>query len=339
MLIKALTAWSLSLSDFMHPGLLLQVATDNSPEVHQWVWWGFIALILLLLVVDLQLVMRKPHQINTKEAAIYSAVWITLGLLFTGVIWIWMGGVEASQYITAYLVEKSLSVDNVFLWAVLFSYFRVPNEYQHRVLFWGIFGALAMRAGFIFGGIALLESVHWIIYVFGAILLFTAYRIYQNSEEEEDPSGNPAIRFTKRFLPQTNHYHKDHFLVKENGKTLATPLLVVLIVIEFSDVIFAVDSIPAVLAVTQNKFIVFSSNAFAILGLRALYFLLADLKDRFVYLNKGLAIILAFVGIKFMLSDLWHIPTFASLLVIAVILTITIVLSIKATNEEKSVKS
>lgn len=339
MLIKGLLSWVANFSDLAHSGLLLQITVDNEPQVHQWIWWGFIAFIILLLIVDLKLVMREPHKITTREAAIYSAVWITLGVLFTAVIWIWMGAPSASQYITAYLVEKSLSVDNVFLWAVLFSYFRVPSEYQHRVLFWGIFGALVMRAAFIFGGIALLESVHWIIYVFGAILLFTSYRLYKSADEDEDPSDNPAIRFTKKFLPQTDHYHQERFIVKENGRTLATPLLAVLIVVELSDVIFAVDSIPAVLAVTQNKFIVFSSNAFAILGLRALYFLLADLKDRFVYLNQGLAIILAFVGLKFITSDFFHIPTFISLLIIAIVLTVTVVLSVRASKEEDKVKT
>jgi tellurite resistance protein TerC len=250
-----------------------------------------------------------------------------------------MGGYAASQYITAYLVEKSLSVDNVFLWAVLFTYFGVPSQYQHRVLFWGIFGALVMRAAFIFGGLALLNSIHWIIYVFGAVLLFTAYRLYTNDEKEEDPAHNPVIKFVRRFVPQTEHYHEDKFLVNLNGKTLATPLLTVLIVVELSDVIFAVDSIPAVLAVTQDKFLVFSSNAFAILGLRALYFLLADLKDRFIYLSNGLAVILAFVGIKFMVSEFYKIPTYLSLLFIAAVLTVTIVLSIRHTREEKKVKS
>ncbi len=315
------------------------ISTELSHPISGWIWWGFVAFIILLLIVDLKWVMNKPHKINTREAAIYSTVWIALGLLFMFVIWGWMGGKEAFQYLTAYLVEKSLSVDNVFLWAVLFSYFQVPSQYQHRVLFWGIFGALAMRAGFIFAGIALLSSIHWIIYVFGAILLVTAYRIYKQEDNEEDFSNNAIIRFVSKYVPQTDHYREDKFVVVENGKRLATPLLTVLIVIELSDVIFAVDSVPAVLAVTQEKFIVFSSNAFAILGLRALYFLLADLKDRFVYLNNGLAIILAFVGIKFLISELYKIPTFLSLSVIAVVLTITIIISVRHTREQEKVKS
>ncbi len=313
-------------------------ATADEP-VAAWVWGAFLIFIVALLIVDLKLVMRKPHKINTREAAIYSACWITLGMSFTFVIWIWMGDKAASQYITGYLIEKSLSIDNVFLWAVLFSYFAVPNEYQHRVLFWGIFGALVMRAGFIFGGIALLESIHWIIYVFGVLLLYTAYRLFSHDNAQEDPSNNPIIKFVSRYIPQTDHYREHHFLVKENGKRLATPLLTVLIAVELSDIVFAIDSIPAILAVTREPFLVFSSNAFAILGLRALYFLLADLQGRFVYLNKGLAVILAFVAVKFLISELYKIPIWASLLFIAAAITVTIMLSLRATKEGKKVSS
>ncbi len=309
----------------------LDVITQTVPL---WAWWGLIGLIVLLLLVDLKLVMRKPHQIKTREAAIYSAAWITLGVSFTLVIRGWLGAEAASEYITGYLIEKSLSIDNVFLWALLFSYFKVPTVYQHRVLFWGIFGALVMRAGFIFGGIALLESLHWIVYVFGAILLFTAYRFYTGGAEEDNPAENRVFRWVRRVIPQTDDYRGEHFIVKEHGRRLATPLLTVLVVIELSDVLFAVDSIPAILAVTQHKFIVFSSNAFAILGLRALYFLLADMKDRFIYLEKGLAIILAYVGIKFMISDFYEIPTAYSLAFIAIVLTATIILSLRATRRE-----
>ena len=313
------------------------LSADAVPAfVPTWAWWALVGLIALLLLVDLKLVMRKPHQINTREAAIYSAVWITLGMSFTLVIRFWLGAEAASEYITGYLIEKSLSIDNVFLWAMLFSYFAVPAVYQHRVLFWGIFGALVMRAGFIFGGIALLESLHWIVYVFGAILLFTAYRFFTGGSEESNPAENGLFRQVRRVIPQTDDYRGEHFVVKEQGRWLATPLLTVLVVIELSDLLFAVDSIPAILAVTQHEFIVFSSNAFAILGLRALYFLLADMKDRFVYLDKGLAIILAFVGVKFMISDLYEIPTAYSLVFIAVVLTLTIWLSLRATKSERT---
>ena len=318
--------------------ILAFVATISSDStaafIPLWAWWALVGFIIALLLVDLKLVMRKPHQITTREAAIYSAAWITLGVSFTLVIRLWLGAEAASEYITGYLIEKSLSIDNVFLWAMLFSYFAVPAVYQHRVLFWGIFGALVMRAGFIFGGIALLESLHWIVYVFGAILLFTAYRFFTGSAEETNPADNRIFKWIRRIIPQTDDYRAEHFFIKERGRWLATPLFTVLVVVELSDVLFAVDSIPAILAVTQHEFIVFSSNAFAILGLRALYFLLADLKDRFVYLDKGLAVILAFVGIKFIISDLYEIPTAYSLTFIAVALTLTIWLSLRATQKE-----
>ena len=303
-----------------------------------WAWGALIGFITLLLFIDLKVVMRNPHQIRTKEAAIYTAAWVSVGLLFGVVVWVWLGREAASKYITGYLIEKSLSIDNVFLWAMLFSYFAVPPQYQHRVLFWGIFGALVMRAGFIFGGIALLESLHWIIYVFGAILLFTAYRFFNHQEEEVDPASNSVFRWVQRVIPQTSGYRDEHFFVREQGKRLATPLLIVLIVIELSDIIFAVDSVPAILAITQQKFLVFSSNAFAILGLRALYFLLADFKDRFVYLNQGLAVVLAFVGIKFLISEWYIIPTGYSLAFIAIVMTVTIFWSLRASRKvsEKS---
>ncbi len=229
-------------------------------------------------------------------------------------------------------------MDNVFLWAVLFTYFKVPSKYQHEVLFWGIFGALMMRAGFIFAGIALLQSLNWIIYIFGVLLLFTAWRIYHSGPEETDPEKNSIFRFVHKILPQTQTYREDRFFVKEQGKTLATPLLTVLVIIELSDILFAVDSIPAILAITLNQFIAFSSNAFAILGLRALYFLLADLKDRFVYLEKGLAVILSFVGIKFLISNWLEIPTWTSLVFILIVLGLTIMISLRATKHNESKK-
>nr|WKN37590.1 TerC family protein [Tunicatimonas sp. TK19036] len=317
--------------------ILAQIASsspDSTEHVSIGIWLGFIGLLIVLLLIDLKLVMRKPHQINTKEAAWYSVAWITLGVLFTGVIWLWHGGEAASQYITGYLIEKSLSIDNVFLWAMLFSYFAVPPKFQHRVLFWGIFGALVLRAAFIFGGIALLESIHWIVYVFGAILLFTAYRFYTHQEDQADVGNNAMLRWVRKFIPQTEDYRGEQFFVKEQGKLLATPLFIVLVTIELSDILFAVDSVPAILAVTRNEFLVFSSNAFAILGLRALYFLLADMQGRFPYLNRGLAIILGFVGIKFIISGWYEIPTAASLAVIAIVMTATILLSLRATRKQ-----
>jgi tellurite resistance protein TerC len=273
--------------------------------------------------------------ISTREATIYSAVWIAMGVAFTGVIWAWLGSTAAQEYITGYLIEKSLSVDNVFVWAVLFSFFAVPAKYQHRVLFWGIFGAIVFRLIFIFAGVALLESLSWIVFVFGAFLLYTAYKLFTSDEVEVDPERNPVLVRVRRWLPQTEQYHGDSFFVVENGRRMVTPLLTVLVSIEFTDILFAVDSIPAILAITRDQFLVFSSNAFAILGLRALYFLFSGLQDRFVYLNKGLGVILGFVGLKFIVegigeqtgNEALHVPTLASLAFIALVLGLTFWLS------------
>ena len=321
--------------------LLTLQPTGNSGniEIDTWIWVTFAAFIFVLLIVDLKLVMRNPHKINTREAAWYSAGWISIGLAFTGIVAWWQGIGPAGEYITGYLIEKSLSMDNVFLWAVLFSYFKVPQEFQHKVLFWGIFGALVLRVIFIIGGIALIENIDWIIYVFGAFLLFTAYKIFKSDMAETNPDNNRIFRWVKKVIPQTKGYREDKFFVRENGKKLATPLLVVLVIVELTDIIFAIDSIPAILAVTQDKFIVISSNAFAILGLRALYFLLADMKDRFIYLNEGLAIILAFVGIKFLISEQFEIPIWISLVFITAVLTGSILLSLKQTPESTKVST
>jgi tellurite resistance protein TerC len=310
--------------------------------VSLWAWLAFFALIAVLLLIDLKVVMREAHEVSTREAAIYSAVWIALGVAFTGVIWTWLGGSAAQEYITGYLIEKSLSVDNVFVWAVLFTFFAVPNKYQHGVLFWGIFGAVVFRLIFIFAGVALLNSLSWIVYVFGAFLLYTAYKLFTSDDVEIDPEHNPVLVRIRRWLPATEDYRADHFFVKENGRWLVTPLLTVLVSIEFTDILFAVDSIPAILAITKNQFIVFSSNAFAILGLRALYFLLAGLQDRFIYLNKGLGVILGFVGLKFIAEGIggesFHIPTWTSLAVITVVLALTFWLSWRHQPEGASSK-
>jgi tellurite resistance protein TerC len=298
-------------------------------DVPIWIWFAFLALISVLLIVDLLLVHRTPHAPTTKEAAIESAVWISIGLAFTGAVFAWHGGQAAGEYISGYLIEKSLSVDNVFVWALIMSYFAVPREFQFRVLFWGVFGALVLRFVFIFAGVALLEQFEWLLFVFGAFLLVTAFRLVRQGEEEVHPEQNPVLRLVRRVIPSTTEYNGQHLFVKHGRKLLATPLLAVLIVIETSDVVFAVDSIPAILAVSREQFIVFSSNAFAILGLRALYFLLADLRDRFRYLQQGLAVILAFVGIKMILAEWYHIETFISLGVIALVLTVSIWLSMR----------
>jgi tellurite resistance protein TerC len=298
-------------------------------DVPIWIWFAFLALISALLIVDLLLVHRTPHAPTTKEAAIESAVWISIGLAFTGAIFAWHGGQAAGEYISGYLIEKSLSVDNVFVWALIMSYFAVPREFQFRALFWGVFGALVLRFVFIFAGVALLEQFEWLLFVFGAFLLVTAFRLVRQGEEEVHPEQNPVLRLVRRVIPSTTEYNGQHLFVRHGRKLLATPLLAVLIVIETSDVVFAVDSIPAILAVSREQFIVFSSNAFAILGLRALYFLLADLRDRFRYLQQGLAVILAFVGIKMILAEWYHIDTFVSLGIIALVLTVSIWLSMR----------
>ncbi|HEU4849133.1 MAG TPA: TerC family protein, partial [Terrimesophilobacter sp.] len=267
-------------------------------HVDLWVWAVFLAVVVVLLVADLLLVHKTAHVISTKEAAIESAIWISLGLAFTFVVWGAWGGDAAGEYISGYLIEKSLSVDNVFVWAIIMSYFAVPRQFQFRVLFWGVFGALVLRFVFIFAGVGLLERFEWMLFVFGGFLIFTAIRLLRHEDEEIHPENNPVLKLVRRLVPSTSEYHGQHLFTHHTGKRLATPLFAVLVVIETSDVIFAVDSIPAILAVSRHTFIVFSSNAFAILGLRALYFLLADLRDKFDYLQPGLAVILAFVGVK-----------------------------------------
>jgi tellurite resistance protein TerC len=303
-------------------------------DVPLWVWGALVAGIAVLLVADLLIVHRTPHDISFKEAAIESAVWITIGLAFTFVILGWQGGQAAGEYLSGYLIEKSLSVDNVFVWAVIFSYFAVPQKYQFRVLFWGIFGALVLRAIFIFAGVALLEAFDWILYVFGAFLLITAVRVARHKEADVHPENNAVLKLVRRVVPSTNEYDGQKLFTRRTGKLLATPLFAVLILVETTDVVFAVDSIPAILAVSREPFIVFASNAFAILGLRALYFLLAGMADRFRYLNIGLGVILAFVGVKMIMVEVYHMPTYVSLGVIAVVLTITIVASLQAEKRD-----
>jgi len=298
-------------------------------DVPVWVWVVFVAFVAALLIVDLLLVHRTAHVISTKEAAIESSIWIAIGVAFTGVVFFWHGGQAAGEYISGYLIEKSLSVDNVFVWALIMSYFAVPREFQFRVLFWGVFGALVLRFVFIFAGVALLESFEWMLFVFGGLLVYTAFRMVRHRDEEVHPEHNPVLRLVRKVIPSTTRYDGQKLFTRDvnTAKRLATPLLAVLVVVESSDVVFAVDSIPAILAVSREQFIVFSSNAFAILGLRALYFLLADLRDRFTYLQQGLAVILAFVGVKMLVAEWYHFDTFVSLGVIAAVLAVSITAS------------
>ena len=310
---------------------MLLAASDKFADIDVplWGWGALLAFIVVLLVVDLVVFHKEAHEVRTKEATIESVVWISIGLAFTFVIWFAFSGQAAGEYISGYLIEKSLSVDNVFVWALIFTYFKVPSKYQHRVLFWGIFGALVLRAIFIFAGVALIERFEWVLYLFGAFLLYTAVKLVVKSDEEMDPGKSPFLKIVRKVVPTTDHLDGPHLFTKENGKRLATPLFAVLVLVEGTDVLFAVDSVPAVLAVSHEQFIVFSSNAFAILGLRALYFLLADLHARFSYLQQGLAIILAFVGIKMLIAEWYHIPTVVSLLVIAMVLAMSILMSLQ----------
>jgi tellurite resistance protein TerC len=307
-------------------------------DVALWAWGALLGFIVLLLLVDLVVFHKEAHDIKTKEAAIESIVWVSIGLSFTLVIWWAFGGAASGEYISGYLIEKSLSVDNVFVWALILSYFKVPGKYQHRVLFWGIFGALVLRAIFIFAGVALIEKFDWILYVFGAFLLYTAFKLITGDDDEMDPGESKMLKVINKVVPSTNVLDGQRLFTRVAGRRLATPLFAVLILIEATDVIFAVDSVPAVLAVSHEQFIVFSSNAFAILGLRALYFLLADMHARFSYLQEGLAVILAFVGIKMLIVEWYHIPTWLSLMVIALVLTVAILASLRAPSAHDTIE-
>jgi tellurite resistance protein TerC len=299
-------------------------------DIGGWHWPVLIGVLAALLLVDILVIHRKAHVVHTKEAAIESAAWISVGLLF-GLVMLWeFGGAAAGEYMGGYLIEKSLSVDNVFVWAVLFAHFKVPAQYQHRVLFWGIFGALAMRLGFIFAGVAIINTFKFTLILFGLFLLYSGIKLLQTHDEGFDPSDSRAMRIFHRFIPSTDELDGQKMFTRGNGRRMATPLLAVLVMVEITDVIFAVDSVPAVLAVTGEQYIAFASNAFAILGLRALYFLLADMRDRFQYLQTGLGVILAFVGVKMTISYWWHMPIAASLSIIALILTVSIVASVRA---------
>jgi tellurite resistance protein TerC len=304
-------------------------------DVHLWQWGVLLGLIALLLLVDLLVVHREAHEVKTKEAAIESAVWISCGLAFSFVVLWWFGGAATGEYVSGYLIEKSLSIDNVFVWALIMGYFKVPSKYQHRVLFWGIFGALVMRAIFIFAGVALIERFDWILYFFGAFLLYTAAKLVFSDNTHVDPANSKFLKLVNRVVPSTDQMDGQKMFTRINGKRLATPLFAVLVLVEATDVVFAVDSVPAVLAVSHEQFIVFASNAFAILGLRALYFLLADMHARFAYLQEGLAIILAFVGVKMLIAEWYHIPTWLSLTFIAIVLTAAIGFSLKSSRRDE----
>jgi tellurite resistance protein TerC len=295
-------------------------------------WIGFVACILGLLALDLGVFHRNAHEVRFKEALAWSVVWVSLAMLFNVGVYHWFGPERALEFLAGYLIEKALSVDNVFVFLVLFSYFAVPPAYQHRVLFWGIVGALVMRAVFIVLGAALLSAFHWVIYVFGALLVVTGLKMLRAGDEQARPDRNPVYRWFKHLVPSVPDYRGARFWVVEGGKWMATPLLLVLVAIEATDLVFAVDSIPAIFAVTRDPFIVFTSNIFAILGLRAMFFMLAGVMGRFVHLKTGLALVLAFVGTKMLVSDFYKVPIAVSLAVVAALVGGAIVVSLVTTR-------
>ena len=297
------------------------------------VWIVFNLFILAMLALDQFIFHRKAHVIKMREALGWSAVWISLAFLFNIGIYFWHGKKPALEFLTGYLIEESLSIDNLFVFLVIFSYFKVPAIYQHKILFWGILCAQIMRGAFIFAGIKLIHQFHWIIYIFGAFLIMTGIKLFMQKDQEFDPGKNPVLTLTKRVLPVTDDYHGDKFFTRSRGKLLATPLFIVFIFVNVTDFIFALDSIPAILAITLDPFIVYSSNVFAILGLRALYFVLARFMELFHYLHYGLAAILVFVGAKMMLVDVINIPIGIALGFVVMTLLISVLASLKHSQQ------
>lgn len=304
-----------------------------------WLWIGFIVFVLVMLALDLGVFHRKAHEVTLKESLVWSAIWIVLALLFNAGIWFWQGSQSGMEFLSGYLIERALSIDNIFVFVLIFSCFGVPAAYQHKVLFWGILSALVMRAIFILAGIALLQHFHWLIYVFGAFLVFTGIKMVFSRDLEIHPERNPVLKLFRRVMPVTDGYEGGAFFFHRSGRWWATPLLVALLFVEVTDVIFAVDSIPAILAITQDPFIVYSSNMFAILGMRALYFALAGIIRLFHYLHYGLSVILIFVGVKMALLDIYKIPIVVSLAVITAIIVASVGLSLLIPADKAEGKS
>lgn len=298
-------------------------------------WIIFNAVILLLVFIDLAAVNRGGRVLGFRQALFSSLAWIVLALAFAAFLHRWMGGVKSMEFITGYVIEEALSVDNLFVFILLFRYFKVPAEQERTVLFWGILGALIMRGAFILAGITLVRRFEWILYVLGAFLVYSGFGLMRGGEDEPvDPARNPVLKLTRRFLPITQNYHGRHFFVLEQGRRFATPLFVVLLVVETTDILFATDSIPAILAISRDPFIVYTSNVFAILGLRSLFFALAGMMKLFQYLNYGLAVVLMFIGVKMLIAIKYRIPTGWSLLVIAVVLGVSVVASVLWPKED-----
>ena len=302
-------------------------------------WVSFVVFILLVLCLDLGVFHKKSHTVGFKESIIWSAVWIALALVFAGIIFFWKGQEDFMNFLTGYVVEKSLSVDNLFVFLLIFGFFKIPNEYQHKVLFYGILGALIMRAFFIWAGIAILNQFEWVIYIFGAFLVFSGFKMLMPQSEDHDLEKSWVIRWTKKIFPTTPKFHDDKFFVKIAGKWMITPLFITLIFVEFSDLVFAIDSIPAIIGITKDPFIVFTSNVFAILGLRALYFALKGFADMFHYLKYGLAVILMFIGVKMLIIHWYHMPVSITMAVIFVVLLVSVLVSIYSTKKQEQAVS
>ena len=311
----------------------MEMQSVGSPAL----WAGFILFVLLMLALDLGVFHRKTHEVKFKEALTWSGVWVSLALVFNLGIWWKFGATPGMQFLTGYLIEKSLSIDNIFVFVVIFSALKIPSLYQHRVLFWGILSALVLRAAMIFAGVAMLQRFHWLIYVFGAFLILTGVKLFLQRNKEEHPEDGAVMKLARRVIPSTPRFDKDHFFTVENGKKLATPLFMALVLVELTDVLFALDSIPAIFAVTTDPFLVFTSNIFAILGLRSMFFVLAGAVEKFSYLKVGLSAVLVFVGAKMALIDVVKVPAAVSLGVIALLLGGSIVASLmKARAQERA---
>jgi tellurite resistance protein TerC len=309
---------------------------DLSFAVPAWAWLAVMTVIAVMLAVDL-LMHRDSHVIGFREAAIWSGIWIAVGLAFGVVLWLWQGAQAAEAYYAGYLIEKALSIDNLFVFALVFAFFAVPAAFQHKVLFWGVIGALAFRLVFIFAGVELLETFFWTAYLFGAFLIYTGYKMAFKHDDEIHPERNPLVRIVRRIIPTDANYHGDRFFTRINGKRVATLLFVALVAVEATDLIFAIDAVAAVLAITTSTFLVWTANAFAVLGLRSLYFCLAGLMRRFTYLHYGLAVLLGFAGIKLILSEtpVGKLPIPVTLAIIAITITVSIVWSLVATRDQR----
>jgi tellurite resistance protein TerC len=298
-------------------------------------WVGFNILILILLGIDLGLVHRKDHTISIKEGFVWSVIWIIVALAFNYVVYLWKGSEVGIQFLTGYTIERALSIDNIFVFLVIITYFKVPTQYQYRVLFWGILGALVLRGLFIGVGAVLVAKFHWLLYVFGVFLVITAVRLVAGKEKELEPQKNPVLKLLRKLLPITPDYEGNRFFVRRNHLLMGTPLLVVLILVDTADLVFALDSLPAIFGITLDPFIIYTSNVFAVLGLRALYFAIAGLMQVFYYLKYALSVILAFIGVKMLIDDIFKIPSSVALLVIAGIFLIAIIISVLFPNKEK----